>query len=775
MRERVLRVFATATPRGVRQWLPVAMLALAVGAAAAAFDVWLDERVHNTQQTEISLQAVSGSAGALAGIPWDYVEPGLARVIPDRLTRRERSFRVAMAGLARTLGPPWRERLIASERTYLTSLRAELSALRSGNLDLAHDLTDVASSREDALQSELRQAGLHVRQEAATSRDLSIAGSISVIALSLGLFALLLARANRSLLRAERAEHEQQDTEQQYRLLFEQNPNTMWVIDSETLRFLAVNNAAVEHYGYSQDEFLAMTMLDIRPPEDRDAARAAVTAPQTSSRWRHFKANGELIHVEITAAAIEFNGRPARFVLALDVTEKRRAEVEIQWQLEINRYQALHDSLTELPNRKQFHSKLNQALAAAERNDSQTAVLVLDVDRFKLVNDTLGHQAGDALLTQLGIRLAGAVRGGSDIVARLGGDEFGIVLASTRAPTADSMDVAARIKQLLDEPFMIDQIPVRAEASIGIAHYPEHGADARALLQHADVALYHAKGNGHHASIYSSDYDLHDSAELGLLADLPRALARHELTMLYQPKFELTTGRVQRVEALVRWRHPRLGFLRPADFIPLAEQTGLIDELSLYILERALTDCAHWTERGIAAGVAVNLSPRNLGDSMFTSKVELLLHATGVTPDQLLFELTESAIAAEPAKADAMLNALHNLGIGLAIDDYGTGFSSLAFLSRPWLDQVKVDRIFVRDLVDQPEHEAITASIIRLAHELGLAVVAEGIETPEVAARLIEMGCDFGQGYELARPLTAADLELYLEAREDVVAGIAAR
>jgi diguanylate cyclase (GGDEF)-like protein len=421
--------------------------------------------------------------------------------------------------------------------------------------------------------------------------------------------------------------------------------------------------------------------------------------------------------------------------------------------------QALHDPLTGLPNRELFADRVGQAIRTADREMRPAALLLLDLDRFKDVNDTLGHHHGDQLLVEVGQRLFGALRE-ADTVARLGGDEFAALLPGATAEGAGA--VADKLRAALQQPLSIDGVALDLDASIGIAVYPEHGNDAAELLQHADVAMYVAKQAHLRFLVYDPAVDQHSPRRLALLGGLRRALELDELVLHYQPKADLRSGEIRSVEALVRWQHPDHGLLGPGEFIPLAERTGLIHPLTHWVLDAALDQAAQWQRAGLPLSVAVNISTRCLLDPAFPDQVTGQLATWQIPPDRLVLEITESAVMADPTRALEVLGRLHSLGVGLAVDDFGTGYSSMAYLKELPVDELKIDRSFVSQMATSPSDAVIVRSTIDLGHNLGLHVVAEGVETQHAWQELTALGCDMAQGYYLGRPMPAADLEQQL-------------
>jgi diguanylate cyclase (GGDEF)-like protein len=415
---------------------------------------------------------------------------------------------------------------------------------------------------------------------------------------------------------------------------------------------------------------------------------------------------------------------------------------------------ALHDGLTGLPNRELLRDRLGQAVEAARRTGDTVVVMLMDLDHFKEVNDTLGHHHGDRLLEEVARRLRAALRE-SDTVARLGGDEFAVLLP--RVPRAgDATVVAGQLLGALREPFAIDAVSLDIDASVGIAVAPAHGDDVEALLRRADAAMYEAKQSRRGFALFEPRMDTHSPRRLLLAAGLQEAIAHGRIDLRYQPVAELATGRITGVEALARWEHPQLGVVGPAEFVPIAQQTGLTSALTGLVLERAIEQLREWKEDGLQLSVAVNLCARSFLDTRLPDEIARLLDRAGVEPGRLGLELTERMLQADPPRAAATLERLGEVGISLSIDDFGTGYTSLANLKTLPVDVIKVDKSFVRDMATEPADAAIVRSIVDLAHNLGLRVVAEGVESEAAWRALAALGCDLAQGYLLARPLTAA-------------------
>jgi diguanylate cyclase (GGDEF)-like protein len=444
----------------------------------------------------------------------------------------------------------------------------------------------------------------------------------------------------------------------------------------------------------------------------------------------------------------------------------RRVVRRVRRQMEEIEYRALYDDLSGLPNRTLFRDRIEDALAG-----SSAAVMLLDLDHFKEINDALGHRSGDLLLRELGARLADGIADGASL-ARLGGDEFGILLPD--ASIDDALMEAERVHSALEMPFALRGLPLEIATSIGIAHFPEHGDDVDTLLRRADVAMYLAKEAHAGTVVYDREQDGSDADRLALAAELRRAIEEGQLVLHFQPKASLASGIVVGVEALVRWEHPERGLVPPNDFIPVAERTGLIKPLSRYVLAAALRQCRAWNDEGRDLHVAVNLTVPDLLDLELPDYIAGLLAETKVRPSQLELELTESTILADPFRVRQVLTRFDELGIGLAIDDFGTGYSSFAYLKRLPVQTIKIDRSFVMGMCADESDATIVRSTVDLARNLGLEVVAEGVESQEIWDALHAQGCSLAQGYFISRPVPARELAHVLDERAAHATAIAA-
>ncbi|RMD79939.1 MAG: EAL domain-containing protein [Gammaproteobacteria bacterium] len=487
--------------------------------------------------------------------------------------------------------------------------------------------------------------------------------------------------------------------------------------------------------------------------------------------------DGSTFPLEMRIAELTREEGPLFIAIVRDITERRQRDAELralQEDLErrvirrtrelaaLNReleHQALHDALTGLPNRVLFNDRLRQAILAARREARPLALMITDLDRFKEINDTLGHHYGDLVLRQVARRLEGTLRR-SDTIARLGGDEFAVLLPSVRG-AQDALQAAAKLVAAMERPVELEGQSFPIGLSVGVALFPEHGEDGSTLMRHADVAMYVAKRSGRGYALYDPQEDQHSRSRLALIGDLRRALEEDELFLLYQPKLDLASGALAGLEALVRWRHPTRGQLPPDAFIPLAEHTGLIRPLTLLVLERALAQLQRWRRHGLETTVSVNLSARHLQDQQLPEQVAAQLGRHEIPPQALVLEITESAIMADPERAMRTLSSLAAMGVQLSIDDFGTGYSSLFYLKQLPVHEIKIDKSFTMDMLQNHEDLIIVRSIIDLGHNMGRRVVAEGVETAQALDLLRHLGCDQAQGEHVAGPLGPEGVALW--------------
>lgn len=579
-----------------------------------------------------------------------------------------------------------------------------------------------------------------------------------VIAVCVVLLGLLSARQSAALAARARAEA-------QTRLILETAPDAVIVLDADGV-ITDWNTQAECIFGWPRAEIVGLSLAEtLIPPEHREAhaqgfhcfsGRNDDEPLRRRIEVEALHRDGHLFPVEMSIASIRGSGTAAFSAFARDISDRRQAEQTIHWQVQ-------HDALTGLPNRALFYDRLGQTLARAERSGEAAAVLFLDLDGFKNINDTMGHEAGDALLQEVAHRLTDALRR-EDTVARMGGDEFTIILPSI--PDADAaIEAARKAMGVFQGPFTILNREFLVTGSIGVSLYPFDGLDPRTLLQHADVAMYRAKDVGRNGwQLFDESMNRVVSERLALEVSLRRAIENDELTLYFQPQQCLATGRITGVEALVRWEHPTEGLIPPDRFIALAEETGLILPLGEWVLRAACRQAASWQAAGLLLRVAVNLSARQIRDGTLAVLVPEILAEAGLAPQWLDLELTETALIEDGLHAIDTLTHLRALGIRMAVDDFGTGYSSLSYLRCFPLDTLKVDRSFMSDLVTDEANQAVVRAVIELGQGLGLEVIAEGVETDAQRDWLVGCGCDIIQGYLLSPPLTAAALERLLRA-----------
>lgn len=550
------------------------------------------------------------------------------------------------------------------------------------------------------------------------------------------------------------------ESEERFRQMASNIQEVFWLTDVKNRQILYVSPAYEEIFGRPCEELHAdpSQWAGAIHPEDRQRVQRAMINLQSAKdynlEYRIIRPDGTLRYIQDRAFPIhDAAGSVYRIAgLAQDITARKEQETRIE-------YLAYHDALTELPNRALTMDRLEYAITRAQRHDQTLGVLFIDLDRFKTINDTLGHPAGDALLQQVGERLSSTLRK-QDTVGRVGGDEFLVLLLELR-DAEDAAHVAEKILAALSIPFTVDGHELHISASVGISLYPRDGVRAAPLVQYADTALYLAKEEGRDTfRFFSPELDARIHDRLHLENDLRRAIEKDELLLHYQPLMDLATGKVTGLEVLVRWQHPTKGLIPPGDFIPIAEDIGLISAIGEWALHTAAVQARIWQVAGFSGiRLCVNLSPRQLAHSDFADKVHAIIRETGYEAHLLEFEITESSAMSNPEETIAKLQALHEMGIRLSLDDFGTGYSSLAYLKRFPLDRLKIDASFIAGIPDDSNDMAIVQTIIVLARQLGLTVVAEGVETTAQKTFLRENGCNEMQGYLLSRPLPIHELE----------------
>ena len=476
--------------------------------------------------------------------------------------------------------------------------------------------------------------------------------------------------------------------------------------------------------------------------------------------WQYRRKDGTEMPASLAVAPLRDNqGQISGFLfMVADITERKRANEQlIDSKREMER-RANHDSLTGLPNRSRLHDVAAIAIHNASKNNNKVALMLLDLNRFKDINDTLGHAIGDQILKEIAKRLQPMLIRHGAYLYRLGGDEFAILIAKIQEGD-EAISLASFIDASLRKPIESDGISLEIGGSIGIAIYPDHGENSHALLRCADVAMYSAKSHTQPLAFYDAAHDAHSPRRLMLMAELGNAIRQNELVLHYQPKVDLKTGDCTGCEALIRWHHPKLGQVPPFEFIPMAEMTEVIKPLSEWVLLNAIQQTKRWHRKGIPMKVSINLSARNLIDRDFPLLVERHLKEQDFPPHSLEVEITESALISDPERSLQIIKRIHDLGVRFAIDDFGTGYSSLAYLKRLPINTLKIDRTFVSDMLNDEQDETIILSTIGLAHSFGLTVVAEGVEDEATLHRLAEHKCESAQGYFIAKPLSAEDFE----------------
>lgn len=445
-------------------------------------------------------------------------------------------------------------------------------------------------------------------------------------------------------------------------------------------------------------------------------------------------------------------------ITVLEQNFQRLAEA-VQNETQMLEHQALHDPLTDLPNRKLLHNRLQQELLRGERTSKQLVLIMTDLNHFKEINDTLGHHIGDLVLQQSAERLFKIFRK-TDTVARLGGDEFAILLPETHLEQAKYL--IQKVLKDFTKPFVVENQSLSVDISIGLAEFPTHGNDVNILIQRADVAMYIAKKNNLGYSIYDSSKDTHSIGRLALMSELRETINSEALELYFHPKIKVSTNEVIGAEALLRWNHPQRGFIQPSEFIPLAEQTGLIKPLTQWVIERAIKQCADWSSKNINLVISINLSIHNLHDPSCIKFIHETLSKYQISAKQFMLEVTEGDIMSEPIRARDTLNKIKATGIKLSIDDYGTGYSSLSYIKKLPIDELKVDRSFVMEMTEDDDDDVIVLATIELAHNLGVEVVAEGVHDKRTWDRLEELNCDLAQGHYISEPLPPSAFTVWL-------------
>jgi diguanylate cyclase (GGDEF)-like protein/PAS domain S-box-containing protein len=551
---------------------------------------------------------------------------------------------------------------------------------------------------------------------------------------------------------------ELKEREASFRLLFDSNPVPMIVCALDDERVLSVNDAAVSHYGYSRAKFEKMTIRNVQAFEAEVPWSGDRSSDELRARtWKHVRADGSLIDLAIYSRHLVYGDRPAVLLALMDITERKSAEARIA-------YMAHHDGLTGLPNRNLLRQHMDEMLVRTRRSTEKIAVLMLGLDNFKAVNDTLGHGIGDKLLRSVAKRLRSTMRE-EDKLARLNSDEFVIVQSGLARPE-DAVFLARRLLQEIGEPHLIDGHSIVISASIGIAMAPGDGEESEKLLMSADMALSRAKNDSRGMfSFFEAGMDARAQSRRKIEIDLRDAIQNDVLRPYYQPLVDLSSGRITGFEALVRWPHPERGMIPPAEFIPVAEETGLINALGGLVLLRACQDAALWPND---VRIAVNLSPLQFRSGNVLPVVMNALKQSGLSAKRLELEITETLLLEKSSHVLATLHALRALGVRISMDDFGTGYSSLSYLRSFPFDKIKIDQSFVRDLAANPDAQAIVRSIISLGMGLGVTITAEGVETEAELSCLRSEGCHEGQGFLFSHARSNAEITGLLEAQYGV-------
>lgn len=732
-----------------------ALLTLVVVAALFGLHEWSSQR-------QLAAQAVSSLRTAVAVEQEGVLDSAQA-------TSNHQVAANAARSLVETTETSASDRTVIVEETsiYQAAVTDEISALLRGDSQAAAAINfRLGDPAFTALDARLEGIGERDASSAASGVNAAFLASIGIVTGS-GVLILLFAvfaRRRRAAAAAEQAMLAALASEagivatraESFRLLFDENPQAMLVTqvprpstEGGNLPFLAVNSAAIAMYGYSRSEFLALTLAEIRPPEDRLLLQTNLHSMRGGRTHfdgiRHVTKYGVVLDVEVDTRETVFDGEAAMIVCSSDVTNRSRLQRELE-------HQAFHDALTGLPNRSLFGDRVEHAHQRLARGAGCYAVLMLDLDNFKTVNDGLGHAAGDALLLEVSRRLSTGIRAG-DTAARLGGDEFAILLEDLDEPSAAAR-AAEAIREGLRAPFSIAGRLLTVTATIGVAT-SSGGGDATDVVRNADAALFVGKADGKDRHALFSE-DMHSTAieRLTLEEELRAGIGRGELVLMYQPKVDARTSHMTGVEALVRWNHPLRGLVSPDQFIPIAEQSGLINDIDTWVLKEACRQAQAWATSAVGAiPVAVNVSGRNLVSCGLIGRVHDALRQTGLDPSLLELEVTESAAIPQQGEALDLLQGIRDLGVRIAIDDFGTGYAVLSRLQGFPVDTLKIDLSFVRSIVAENVSAPIVDAMIAMGRSLGLRIVAEGVETEAQRAYLVKRHCSELQGYLISRPI----------------------
>jgi len=643
---------------------------------------------------------------------------------------------------------------------YAGELDEEVRLLSLGETALAlhFDKTQLDPTFE-RVQTVLQGQAAYLETEAKKAQRLGDAGVLLTVLLSLVLVSVVQSRRKRSEVRSEA----KKQSEARYRTLINQSSDLVLVVDRSGRTSFASPSAERMLCSQTRDHKTmrrsaagagVVDFVAAVDPVDRERLSMVLrTALPGSRSIDEYRVNGRHGSASFELTVQDLTADPSVGGLVLtghDVTERLALHHEM-------RHRALHDALTGLPNRALLFDRFEQTLLTAEREGTSAGLLLLDLERFKEVNDTYGHHYGDELLRQIGPRLADVLRE-VDTLARLGGDEFAVLLPDVGG-VEDATTVAAALLAALTWPFLVEGVALDVEASIGVVVSGEHGKDVITLLQHADIAMYVAKSQHLGAFAYDPAIDQHSASRLAMVGDLRRALERNELVLYYQPKVRISDGHLLGVEALARWEHPQNGHLLPDEFIPIAERTGLIGPLTRHLIDAALAQARIWIDCGRPLPIAVNLSARSLHDPHLAELVAYLLAVHEVPAELFELEVTESAIMIDSERARQTLEQLSALGVRLSIDDFGAGYTSLSQLTSLPISEIKIDRSFVMTMTQDRKDSLIVQSIISLGHNLGMTLVAEGVENGTILSALSDYGCDVAQGFHMCEAVSVDDFE----------------
>ena len=561
-------------------------------------------------------------------------------------------------------------------------------------------------------------------------------------------------------------------SESRYQALYESTTEGISIFSGS--EFMDVNPAMCQIFRCKPEDLIGKSPIEISPEFQSDGRRsdelalekieACLQGTPQRFEWTHRRLDGTNFPAEVLLNTIKLGGEDDFFAIIRDITERKDAEGKALLAQNELEYRAAHDSLTGLQNRERLHMHVTDIIArsSAECESSKIALLLFDLNRFKEINDTLGHATGDRVLVKISEVLNNQIAAIGGNLFRLGGDEF-VAVFEAHGCSEPFENLSKILHKCLKTSINIDDITVELGASIGVALYPENGKDSHELLRCADVAMYHAKNSDGRTSWYDTRNDLNNKRRLAMMVELGAAIRDDQLTLHFQPRINVNTGELTGCEALIRWNHPRLGMVPPGEFLPLVEMSELIHPLSDWVLVNVIKQIQHLQSTGREIPIAMNISARNLSESLLVDRVESLLSSEGIEPSLLEVEITESALINLPHRALLNLDRLDKLGVSIAIDDFGTGYSSLSYLKKLPVDTLKIDRSFVKDMLTDESDSVIVDSTISLAHNFSLTVVAEGVEDEETFIQLGLKNCDQAQGYFIAKPMSAVDFDQWLD------------